>query len=97
VRSLANIFWLGTKELRSFFHDYVLVGLILWAFSLAVYAQAQSSSQELRNAAIAIIDEDNSSLSHIIIEVFFLLILAAHIAGGGEAQIAPMLSVPVFL
>jgi ABC-2 type transport system permease protein len=72
VRSLANIFWLGTKELRSFVHDYVLVGLILWAFSLAVYAQAQSSSQELHNAALAIIDEDNSSLSHIIIEGFIL-------------------------
>jgi hypothetical protein len=26
-----------------------------------------------------------------------LVILAAHIAGGGEAQIAPMLSVPVFI
>ncbi|HEY8030917.1 MAG TPA: ABC transporter permease [Methylocella sp.] len=72
MRSLANIFWLGTKELSSFLNDYVLVGLILWAFSLAVYAQAQSSSQELHNAAIAIIDEDNSSLSHFIIEGFFL-------------------------
>lgn len=26
-----------------------------------------------------------------------LVILAAHIVGGGEAQIAPMLSVPVFI
>jgi ABC-2 type transport system permease protein len=72
MRSLANIFWLGTKELRSFVHDYVLVGLVIWAFSLAVYAQAQSSSQELHNAAIAIIDEDNSPLSHRIIEGFVL-------------------------
>jgi ABC-2 type transport system permease protein len=72
MRSLANIFWLGTKELRSFVHDYVLVGLVIWAFSLAVYAQAQSSSQELYNAAIAIIDEDNSPLSHRIIEGFVL-------------------------
>lgn len=72
MRSLANIFWLGTKELRSFIHDYVLVGLIIWAFSLAVYAQAQSNSQELHNAAIAVIDEDNSSLSHYLVEGFFL-------------------------
>ena len=57
MRALANIFWLGTKELRSFIHDYVLVGLVVWAFSLAVYAQAQSRSQELHNAAIAVIDE----------------------------------------
>jgi ABC-2 type transport system permease protein len=72
MRSLANIFWLGTKELRSFVHDYVLVGLVIWAFSLAVYAQAQSSSQELHHAAIAIIDEDNSPLSHRVIEGFYL-------------------------
>jgi ABC-2 type transport system permease protein len=72
MRSFTNIFWLGTKELRSFVHDYVLVGLVIWAFSLAVYAQAQSRSQELHNAAIAIIDEDNSPLSHRVIEGFVL-------------------------
>jgi ABC-2 type transport system permease protein len=72
MRSLANIFWLGTKELHSFVHDYVLVGLVIWAFSLAVYAQAQSNSQELHNAAIAFIDEDNSQLSHRVIEGFLL-------------------------
>jgi ABC-2 type transport system permease protein len=53
-------------------HDYVFVGLVLWAFSVAVYAQAQSSSQELHNAAIAIIDEDSSALSRYIIEGFYL-------------------------
>ena len=37
MASFANIFWLGTKELRSFVHDYVLVGLVIWAFSLAIY------------------------------------------------------------
>jgi ABC-2 type transport system permease protein len=72
MRALANIFWLGTKELRSFIHDYVLVGLVIWAFSLAVYAQAQSRSQELHNAAIAVIDEDDSQLSHRVIEGFVL-------------------------
>jgi len=72
MRALMNIFWLGTKELRSFIHDYVLVGLIIWAFSLAIYTMAQSRSQELNNAAIAIVDEDNSLLSHRIIEGFIL-------------------------
>ncbi|WP_026608393.1 ABC transporter permease [Methylocapsa acidiphila] len=70
--SLANIFWLGTKEIRSFAHDYVLVGLVIWAFSFAVYSMAQSKSQELNNASIAIIDEDNSPLSHLIVEGFRL-------------------------
>ena len=26
MQMIANIFWLGTKELRSFFRDWVLVG-----------------------------------------------------------------------
>jgi len=63
MRALANIFWLGTKELRSFFHDFVLLALVIYAFSLAIIAQAQSSSQELHNASIAIVDEDHSELS----------------------------------
>jgi ABC-2 type transport system permease protein len=63
MRAFANIFWLGTKELRSFLRDYVLLGLVVYAFSLAVIAQAQSSSQEVRNASIAIVDEDHSELS----------------------------------
>jgi ABC-type Na+ efflux pump permease subunit len=36
--SLTNIFWLGTKELRSFVHDYVLLGLVIWSFSFAVFS-----------------------------------------------------------
>ena len=67
---LANIFWLGTKELRSFLHDFVLVGFVVYAFSLAVIAQAQSNSQELHNASIAYIDEDHSELSRRIVHAF---------------------------
>jgi ABC-2 type transport system permease protein len=63
MRNLANIFWLGTKELRSFLSDFVLLGLVLYAFSLAVIAQARSNSQEVYNASIAIVDEDHSELS----------------------------------
>jgi ABC-2 type transport system permease protein len=63
MRKIANIFWLGIKELRSFMHDYVLLGLVIYAFSLAVISQAQSNSQELHNASIGIVDEDHSELS----------------------------------
>jgi ABC-2 type transport system permease protein len=63
MQSLRNIFWLGTKELRSFFRDWVLLGLVIYSFSLAVMAQAQSNAQELHNAAIAVADEDGSELS----------------------------------
>ena len=70
MRALANIFWLGTKELRSFLNDFVLLGLMIYAFSLAIIAQAQSSSQEVHNASIAIVDEDHSELSHRIAHAF---------------------------
>jgi ABC-2 type transport system permease protein len=68
--SLANIFWLGTKELRAFKRDFVLVGLVVYAFSLAIVAQAQGGSQEVRNASVAIVDEDRSVLSRRIGQAF---------------------------
>jgi ABC-2 type transport system permease protein len=70
MRSISNIFWLGTKELRSFLHDYVLIALVIYAFSLAVITSAQSNSQELHNASIAIVDEDHSELSRRIAHAF---------------------------
>jgi ABC-2 type transport system permease protein len=69
-QSLETIFWLGTKELRSFFKDFVLLGLVVYSFSYAVYMQSQSSSQELRNASIGIADEDHSVLSRRLSAVF---------------------------
>ena len=45
MRKLSNIFWLGLKELRSFFRDWVLLGLMIYAFSLAIVMQARSLSQ----------------------------------------------------
>ena len=68
--SLGNIFWLGVKELRSFLHDFVLLGLVLYTFTFAVYSQSLSNSQELHDAAIAIVDEDHSQLSARIAQVF---------------------------
>ncbi len=70
MRSLSTIFWLGIKELRSFFRDWVLLGLVVYSFSLAVIAQAQSNSQELHNASIAVVDEDHSELSRRIARAF---------------------------
>jgi ABC-2 type transport system permease protein len=70
LRKLGNIFWLGLKELRSFTHDFVLLGFVVYAFSLAVIMQARSNSQELHNASIAFVDEDNSELSRRIAHAF---------------------------
>jgi len=70
VGKVENIFWLGIKELRSFLHDFVLLGLVIYSFSLAVVMQARSNSQELHNASIAFVDEDNSELSRRIAHAF---------------------------
>jgi ABC-2 type transport system permease protein len=70
MRKAANIYWLGVKELRSFLRDFVLLGLVVYAFSLAVTLQARSNSQELHNASIAIVDEDQSELSRRIAHAF---------------------------
>jgi ABC-2 type transport system permease protein len=70
MQMLANIFWLGTKELRSFLRDFVLLGLVIYSFSLAIVAQSQSSSQEVHNASVAIVDEDHSELSRRIAHAF---------------------------
>jgi ABC-2 type transport system permease protein len=72
MRSLSNIFWLGTKELRSFFSDWVLLGFVIYSFSLAVVSQAQSNSQELYHASIGIVDEDHSELSRRLTHAFLM-------------------------
>lgn len=58
MRPLYNIFHLGIKELRSLLRDPILLFLIVWAFSAAIYAAATGVSMELRNAPIAVVDED---------------------------------------
>lgn len=60
---LRAIFFLGVKELRSLRRDPVMIGLIVWAFSLAIYTAANGVAHDLRNAAIAIVDHDRSQLS----------------------------------
>jgi ABC-2 type transport system permease protein len=70
MRTIGNIFWLGTKELRSFMRDFTLLGLVIYAFTIAIISQAQSYSQEVHNASIAIVDEDHSLLSRRIAHAF---------------------------
>lgn len=66
MRALKNIFWLGTKELRSFFSDAVMVAFLIWSFSLSVYSEATGSSEAVNNASVAFVDEDFSTLSRAI-------------------------------
>lgn len=60
---LANILQLGIKEMRSLWFDKVLLIFLIWSFSLGLFEAANSQSTELRNASIAIVNEDRSPLS----------------------------------
>lgn len=68
---LHNIFRLGIKELWSLWHDKVLLLVIVWAFTGGIYLVARATSQELHNAPIAVVDEDDSSLSTRITQAFY--------------------------
>jgi ABC-2 type transport system permease protein len=70
VGGLANIYWLGTKELRSLLHDKVMLLLVVYAFTFVVYSMATGFAPELKNASIAIVDEDRSQLSGRLVAAF---------------------------
>ena len=60
---LANIYRLTIKELRSIRSDPIMLALVGYAFSIAIYAAATGASTEATNLAIGIVDEDHSDLS----------------------------------
>ncbi len=60
---ISSIYRLALKELASLARDVALVGLIIYAFTYAVYGPAKGARMELRNASVAIVDEDHSTLS----------------------------------
>jgi ABC-2 type transport system permease protein len=67
----ANIFHLGVKELRSLARDPIMLVLIVYAFSVAVYTAATAMPQTLNKAPIAVVDEDRSPLSWRIVSAFY--------------------------
>lgn len=69
-RPLGNIFRLGVKELNSLRRDPVLLFLIFFTFTVAVYSVATGVRTEIRNASIAFADEDGSQLSRQIRDAF---------------------------
>jgi len=60
---IARVFRLGVKELYSLKADPVLVLLIVYAFTFAIYAVSTGAKMEVLNASVAIVDEDQSNLS----------------------------------
>ena len=68
---LANVGSLGVKELRSLLRDPIMLVLIAYSFTLAIYAAATAIPETLTRAAIAIVDEDRSPLSARIAGAFY--------------------------
>jgi len=66
-----NIFRLGVKELWSLVRDPIMLVLIVWTFTVAIYVAATAMPESLHNAPIAIVDEDGSPLSARIISSFY--------------------------
>ena len=62
-RHLSNIYRLMIKELRSFRADPVMMALVAYAFTVAIYAVATGASTEATNLSVGIVDEDHSDLS----------------------------------
>ena len=58
-----NIYRLVIKELRSIHADPMMLVLVAYAFSIAVYTVATGASTEARDLTIGIVDEDQSDLS----------------------------------
>ena len=62
-RHLANIYRLTIKELRSIRADPIMLVLVAYIFTFAIYATATGASTEATNLSIGIVDEDHSDLS----------------------------------
>ena len=71
TRHLAHIFRLGVKELWSLARDPMLLLLIVYVFTGAVYTASTAMPETLHNTPIAIVDEDDSALSQRIVSAFY--------------------------
>ena len=71
LHSLKNIWRLGVKELWSLWRDPVMLVLIVYTFTVAVYTAATAMPETLHLAPIAIVDDDDSPLSARIASSFY--------------------------
>lgn len=67
----ANILHLGIKELRGLLRDPMLLVLIVYAFTAAIYTASKAMPETLNRAPIAIVDEDRSAVSTRIASAFY--------------------------
>lgn len=70
-RQLANIYRLGVKELWSLWRDPMMLFLIGYTFTVAVYTAGTAMPETLHRTPIAVVDEDDSALSARLIGAFY--------------------------
>ena len=70
-RAYLNIWLLGIKEFWSLLREPMLLLLIGYMFSVSIYTSANAIPDTLNHAAIAIVDEDQTTLSARITSAFF--------------------------
>jgi ABC-2 type transport system permease protein len=68
---LRHILNLGIKELRSLARDPMMLVLIVYSFTVAIYAAATAMPETLSRATISIVDEDRSPLSNRLAAAFY--------------------------
>lgn len=70
MRQLSHIYHLAVKELIGLAHDSVVLVFFAYAFTVQIVVFSRGASLELRNATIAVVDEDRSALSARIRDAF---------------------------
>ncbi|HXV22698.1 MAG TPA: ABC transporter permease [Alphaproteobacteria bacterium] len=61
--SLGNVFRLGVKEFHSLGTDPVLLFMIFFVFTVAVFSQSTGAKFEVEHGSVGVVDEDQSELS----------------------------------
>ena len=57
LQKIKNVINLGIKEFRGLVRDPLMLGLIIYSFSVGVYIAATSSPESISNAAIAVVNQ----------------------------------------
>jgi ABC-2 type transport system permease protein len=65
---IVNIYRLVIKELRSIRADPMMLVLVVYTFTVAVYTVATGASTEATDLTVGVVDEDNSDLSHRLVD-----------------------------
>ncbi|ACK52671.1 ABC-2 type transporter [Methylocella silvestris BL2] len=99
---LSTIYRLMVKELRSIKADPVMLILVVYAFTVAIYTVANGATTEATNLSVGIVDEDRSELSRRIADGLTppLFQRAVEVSAGGidkvmdEGQLVFVIEIP---